>query len=53
MPAKWYTQDIFDLVFPNLDKSQANSVWKEQLSKKEKKKKEVKKDKDEESEDDD
>jgi len=24
---------VFDLVFPNLDKDQANSLWKEQLKK--------------------
>lgn len=33
-PAKWYS-DVFDLVFPNLDKDHANNVWKKQLSKKE------------------
>jgi len=32
-PAKWYS-DVFDLVFPNLDKSHANSLWKDQLKKK-------------------
>ncbi|TVY56737.1 Mitochondrial Lon protease-like protein, partial [Lachnellula suecica] len=32
-PAKWYS-DVFDLVFPNLDKEQANKLWKEQLTKK-------------------
>ena len=31
-PAKWYS-DVFDLVFPNIDKVRANSVWKKQLSK--------------------
>jgi Lon-like ATP-dependent protease len=25
---------VFDLVFPDLDKEQANNQWKEQLSKK-------------------
>jgi Lon-like ATP-dependent protease len=25
---------VFDLVFPGLDKDQANSLWKDQLSKK-------------------
>lgn len=30
---KWYS-DVFDLVFPNLDKEQANNQWKEQLSRK-------------------
>jgi len=34
---------VFDLVFPNLDKTEANNVWKNQLSKK----------KDEDDEDDD
>jgi Lon-like ATP-dependent protease len=24
---------VFDLVFPNLDKEQANNLWKEQLTK--------------------
>jgi Lon-like ATP-dependent protease len=32
-PAKWYS-DVFDLVFPGLDKEEANDVWKKQLSKK-------------------
>ncbi|KAF4631394.1 hypothetical protein G7Y89_g6739 [Cudoniella acicularis] len=32
-PAKWYS-DVFDLVFPNLDKEHANNQWKEQLTKK-------------------
>jgi Lon-like ATP-dependent protease len=32
-PAKWYS-DVFDLVFPDLDRDQANKEWKEQLSKK-------------------
>lgn len=31
-PAKWYS-DVFDLVFPNLDKEEASNIWKEQLSK--------------------
>lgn len=29
-PVGWY-KEVFDLVFPNLDKSQANNVWKNQL----------------------
>ena len=33
MPASWYS-DVFELVFPNLDKDAVNSLWKEQLSKK-------------------
>lgn len=32
-PAKWYS-DVFDLVFPNLDKEAANSLWKDRLAKK-------------------
>ncbi|KAH8592921.1 Lon protease C-terminal proteolytic domain-containing protein [Bisporella sp. PMI_857] len=32
-PAKWYSE-VFDLVFPDLDKEHANNVWKERLSKK-------------------
>ncbi|KAG9248460.1 lon protease-like protein [Calycina marina] len=32
-PAKWYSE-VFDLVFPNLDKTEANNVWKGQFSKK-------------------
>ncbi|KAH8648769.1 lon protease-like protein [Tricladium varicosporioides] len=32
-PAKWYS-DVFELVFPDLDKNQANNQWKEQLTKK-------------------
>ncbi|RAL64265.1 hypothetical protein DID88_002157 [Monilinia fructigena] len=32
-PAKWYS-DVFDLVFPNLDKEVANGLWKDQLEKK-------------------
>lgn len=35
-PAKWYS-DVFDLVFPGLDKDEANKVWKKQLSSKNKK----------------
>ncbi|KAH8804990.1 lon protease-like protein [Xylogone sp. PMI_703] len=31
-PAKWYS-DVFELVFPNLDRERANSLWKEELSK--------------------
>lgn len=41
-PAKWYSE-VFDLVFPDLDKTEGNNVWKDQLSKK----------KDEDDEDDD
>ncbi|CAD6447467.1 ef365bcb-a394-46f0-b18c-99deabd14ede [Sclerotinia trifoliorum] len=32
-PAKWYS-DVFDLVFPNLDKEAANGLWKDRLTKK-------------------
>ncbi|KAJ8071825.1 hypothetical protein OCU04_002138 [Sclerotinia nivalis] len=32
-PAKWYS-DVFDLVFPNLDKEAANGLWKDRLAKK-------------------
>ncbi|KAL9003471.1 MAG: hypothetical protein Q9188_003672, partial [Gyalolechia gomerana] len=28
--ANWYS-DVFDLVFPDLDREAANHVWKEQL----------------------
>ena len=31
-PASWYS-DVFDLVFPSLDKETANDRWKEQLAK--------------------
>ncbi|TVY22839.1 Lon protease-like protein, mitochondrial [Lachnellula hyalina] len=47
-PAKWYS-DVFDLVFPGLDKDQANTVWNDQL----KKKKASKKKDEKEDEDDD
>ena len=33
--ASWYS-DVFDLVFPNVDREQANNVWKAQLAKPEK-----------------
>lgn len=46
-PAKWYS-DVFDLVFPGLDKEAANKVWKKQLKKSKKEEK-----KDEEDSDDD
>jgi len=46
-PAKWYS-DVFDLVFPGLDKDQANTVWNDQL-----KKKKASKKKDEKEEEDD
>ncbi|RFU28275.1 hypothetical protein B7463_g8056, partial [Scytalidium lignicola] len=31
-PAKWYS-DVFELVFPNVDKERVNKLWKEELSK--------------------
>ncbi|KAL9127239.1 MAG: hypothetical protein Q9217_003837 [Psora testacea] len=34
--ANWYT-DVFDLVFPNLDKEYANNLWKEALAQPEEK----------------
>jgi Lon-like ATP-dependent protease len=52
VPAKWYNPDIFNLIFPDVDKTQANNLWKDQLSKKQKKR-ESKKEKEEDSEDDD
>lgn len=36
-PVKWFS-DVFDLVFPNLDKDVANNLWKEQLTKPKKEK---------------
>ena len=29
-PVSWYSE-VFDLVFPNINKEQANNRWKEQL----------------------
>ena len=47
---KWYS-DVFDLVFPNLDKDKASKVWKDQLKKsKDKDSKNKKKDEDEDDE---
>jgi Lon-like ATP-dependent protease len=34
---KWYS-DVFELVFPNLDKDQANGLWKDELKKPKKEK---------------
>ncbi|KAL8947866.1 MAG: hypothetical protein Q9183_007743, partial [Haloplaca sp. 2 TL-2023] len=51
----WY-QDVFDLVFPDLDQKAANDVWKKQLKepeKKERKRKEAKKKEDDDDDDDD
>ena len=31
-PVSWYS-DVFDLIFPNLDKKAANTVWKSKLRK--------------------
>jgi Lon-like ATP-dependent protease len=36
-PVKWFS-DVFDLVFPNLDKDVANNLWKERLTKPKKEK---------------
>lgn len=54
-PVEWYGQ-VFDLVFPNLDKDKASKLWKEELKSKkgDKKRKEQKrKDDEEESGDED
>jgi ATP-dependent Lon protease len=45
-PVAWYGE-VFDLVFPGLDKERAKHVWKDQL----KEEKKSKKDKDEEDDD--
>ena len=29
-PVGWY-KEVFDLVFPNMDRARANAVWKDQL----------------------
>jgi hypothetical protein len=34
----WYS-DVFDLIFPDIDPTEANNLWKEQLKEPEKKKK--------------
>jgi len=44
-PVSWYSE-VFDLIFPNLDRELANTVWKKQLKKPKKEKK------DEDSDDD-
>jgi ATP-dependent Lon protease len=31
-PVDWYS-NVFDLVFPNVDASQVNSLWKKELKK--------------------
>lgn len=31
-PVDWYS-DVYDLVFPNVDKSAANELWKKELAK--------------------
>ncbi|KAJ9669718.1 ATP-dependent Lon protease pim1 [Coniosporium apollinis] len=36
-PVGWYSE-VFDIVFPDLDRNQANSLWKKQLAKPSKKK---------------
>ena len=50
----WY-QDVFDLVFPDLDQRAANDVWKKQLKEPERKKqkKKMKDDDDDDGDDDD
>lgn len=46
----WYSE-VFDLVFPGLDKDAANKVWEKELKgKKDKKKREPKKKEEEEEE---
>ena len=37
---------MFDLIFPNLDRDQANNVWKKQLKKSKKDREKEKKDED-------
>ncbi|KAE9964474.1 hypothetical protein EG328_010425 [Venturia inaequalis] len=54
-PVDWYS-DVFDLVFPNVDKDAINSLWKKELKKPKQGKRdreEKARDKDEEEEDDD
>ena len=31
-PVDWYS-DVFDIVFPDVDESQVNSLWKKELKK--------------------
>lgn len=47
-PVDWYS-DVFDIVFPDVNKEVVNGLWKEQLKEPEKKKKKAK----EEDDDDD
>jgi Lon-like ATP-dependent protease len=53
-PVQWYNE-VFEIVFPELDKDAANKLWKEELKSKktERKKREQKKDEEESGEDDD
>ncbi|KAF2732997.1 ATP-dependent protease La [Polyplosphaeria fusca] len=55
-PVSWYSQ-VFDLVFPDIDREQANKVWEKELKHKKRSKKEKPRDRDrdedEESGDDD
>ncbi|KAL9605507.1 MAG: hypothetical protein Q9179_001313 [Wetmoreana sp. 5 TL-2023] len=48
----WY-HEVFDLVFPDLDREAANHIWKEQLKEPEKKKKQRMKSEDNDESDDD
>ena len=54
-PVEWYSQ-VFDLVFPDLDKEKAGKLWKEELKSKKgdrKRKEQKRKDDEEESGDED
>lgn len=50
-PMDWYS-DVFDLVFPNVNSKEINTMWKQQLKEDKKKRKEKEKEKDEDSDDD-
>ena len=50
-PVSWYS-DVFDIVFPNLNRDVANNLWKKELAPPGKDKKRSKKD-DHDSDDDD
>ena len=49
-PMDWYS-DVFELVFPNLNAKEINTMWKQQL-KEDKKRSKKDKEKDEDSDDD-
>lgn len=54
-PVSWYSE-VFDIVFPSLDKDHGNNLWDKELKSKKgerKKREQRKKDEDEESGDDD